>query len=71
MEEGITINTPMGMLDVMPTLGNMLNIYNKYAPYSFKVVRDKAKEFAKTIVFLCRDIRRWKYIARQQASSVL
>ena len=25
------INTPMGMIDVLPTLGNMLNIYNKYS----------------------------------------
>ena len=31
MEEGTTIDTPMGMIDVLPTLGNMLNIYNKYA----------------------------------------
>jgi len=31
MEEGKTISIPMGMIDVMPTLGNMLNIYNKYA----------------------------------------
>jgi phosphoglycerol transferase MdoB-like AlkP superfamily enzyme len=31
MEETKVINTPMGMIDVMPTLGNMLNIYNKYA----------------------------------------
>ena len=28
---GKVISTPMGMIDVMPTLGNMLNIYNKYA----------------------------------------
>jgi len=25
------INTPMGMIDVLPTLGNMLGIYNKYS----------------------------------------
>ena len=25
------IDTPMGMIDVLPTLGNMLNIYNKYS----------------------------------------
>lgn len=31
MSEGITIDTPMGMIDVLPTLGNMLNINNKYA----------------------------------------
>ena len=31
MEEGITVDTPMGMIDVMPTLGNMLGIYNKYS----------------------------------------
>ena len=31
MESGKTIDTPMGMIDVMPTLGNMLNIYNKYS----------------------------------------
>jgi len=31
LEEGKVISTPMGMIDVMPTLGNMLNIYNKYA----------------------------------------
>ena len=24
------INTPMGMIDVLPTLGNMLNIHNDY-----------------------------------------
>ena len=29
--ESKIISTPMGMIDVMPTLGNMLNIYNKYA----------------------------------------
>lgn len=26
-----TISTPMGMVDVMPTLGNMLDVYNPYA----------------------------------------
>ena len=31
MNENMTIDTPMGMIDVLPTLGNMLNIYNKYA----------------------------------------
>ena len=31
MTNGKIIDTPMGMIDVMPTLGNMLNIYNKYA----------------------------------------
>lgn len=31
LEEPKVIDTPMGMIDVMPTLGNMLNIYNKYA----------------------------------------
>ncbi|MBQ2873643.1 MAG: LTA synthase family protein [Bacilli bacterium] len=31
MEEVKTISVPMGMIDVMPTLGNMLNVYNKYA----------------------------------------
>jgi len=31
LKEPKTISTPMGMLDVMPTLGNMLNVYNKYA----------------------------------------
>ena len=31
IKEPKVINTPMGMIDVMPTLGNMLNIYNKYA----------------------------------------
>ena len=31
MEESVEIKTPMGMIDVMPTLGNMLNIYNPYA----------------------------------------
>ena len=31
MEESKTISTPMGMIDVLPTLGNMLNIYNKYS----------------------------------------
>jgi len=31
LKEQKVISTPMGMIDVMPTLGNMLNIYNKYA----------------------------------------
>ena len=31
MEKGIEVDTPMGMIDVAPTLGNMLNIYNEYA----------------------------------------
>ena len=31
LEDNKTISTPMGMIDVMPTLGNMLNVYNKYA----------------------------------------
>jgi len=31
MEEKMEIDTPMGMIDVAPTLGNMLNIYNPYA----------------------------------------
>lgn len=31
LDEGKVIDTPMGMIDVMPTLGNMLNIYNQYA----------------------------------------
>ena len=31
MEEATTIDTPMGMIDAMPTLGNMLGVYNKYA----------------------------------------
>ncbi len=31
MEKGVEVDTPMGMIDVMPTLGNMLNISNKYA----------------------------------------
>jgi len=31
MNEALEIDTPMGMIDVMPTLGNMLNIYNPYA----------------------------------------
>ena len=30
-KEGTEISTPMGMIDVSPTLGNMLNIYNPYA----------------------------------------
>lgn len=31
LKEAKTISIPMGMIDVLPTLGNMLNIYNKYA----------------------------------------
>ena len=31
MEECMIIDTPMGMIDVMPTLGNMLGVYNKYS----------------------------------------
>ena len=31
MDKATIISTPMGMIDVLPTLGNMLNIYNKYA----------------------------------------
>ena len=31
LDESKVIDTPIGMIDVMPTLGNMLNIYNKYA----------------------------------------
>lgn len=31
LEESKTISTPMGMIDVLPTLGNMLNIYNEYS----------------------------------------
>ena len=31
LKESKVVDTPMGMIDVMPTLGNMLNIYNKYA----------------------------------------
>ena len=31
LEQGKTVSTPMGMIDVMPTLGNMLNIYNEYS----------------------------------------
>ena len=31
MEKGMKIDTPMGMIDAGVTLGNMLNIYNKYA----------------------------------------
>lgn len=31
MKNSKTIDTPMGMIDVVPTLGNMLNVYNKYA----------------------------------------
>ena len=31
MVEQTVVSVPMGMIDVMPTLGNMLNIQNKYA----------------------------------------
>ena len=31
MENSVSIDTPMGMIDVMPTLGNMLGVYNEYA----------------------------------------
>lgn len=31
MKESTVIDTPMGMIDVLPTLGNMLNIYNRYS----------------------------------------
>lgn len=31
LEEARVIETPMGMIDVLPTLGNMLNIYNEYS----------------------------------------
>jgi len=31
MKKGIEIDTPMGMIDAMPTLGNMLKVHNKYA----------------------------------------
>lgn len=31
IDEGKTISVPMGMIDVLPTLGNMLNIYNEYS----------------------------------------
>ncbi len=31
MKENMIIDTPMGMIDVMPTLGNMLGVYNKYS----------------------------------------
>lgn len=31
MKNGIVNSTPMGMIDVLPTLGNMLGVYNKYA----------------------------------------
>ena len=31
LKKAETINTPMGMVDVLPTLGNMLGIYNKHA----------------------------------------
>ena len=31
LETAEIINIPMGMIDVLPTLGNMLNVYNKYS----------------------------------------
>jgi len=31
LKEAKTISKPMGMIDVLPTVGNMLNIYNKYS----------------------------------------
>ena len=31
MKKSVKVDTPMGMIDVLPTLGNMLNIYNKYS----------------------------------------
>lgn len=31
LPQGITVDTPMGMIDVSMTLGNMLGIYNKYS----------------------------------------
>ena len=31
LDGGMVIDTPMGMIDVLPTLGNMLNIYNRYS----------------------------------------
>lgn len=31
LENSKTINIPMGMIDVLPTLGNMLGVYNKYS----------------------------------------
>lgn len=31
MDKGIEIDTPMGMIDVSATLGNMLGVYNKYS----------------------------------------
>ncbi len=31
MEKGNTIDKPMGMIDVLPTLGNMLGVSSKYA----------------------------------------
>ena len=31
LKESKVIDTPMGMIDVLPTLGNMLGVYNKYA----------------------------------------
>ena len=31
LEDAKTIDIPMGMIDVLPTLGNMLNIFNEYS----------------------------------------
>lgn len=31
LDESKTISIPMGMIDVLPTLGNMLNVYNEYS----------------------------------------
>ena len=31
MTKGVEVDTPMGMIDALPTIGNMLNVYNKYA----------------------------------------
>ena len=48
MDKSIEIDKPMGMIDVMPTLGNMLGVYNKYA--LGKDIMSTKKEDA-TIVF--------------------
>ena len=31
LKESKTVDTPMGMIDVMATLGNMIGVYNKYS----------------------------------------
>lgn len=31
LKSSMEIDTPMGMIDVLPTLGNMLNVFNKYS----------------------------------------